>query len=123
MIVKEKMSGRTLEVKENEKKKLEILLFAGWTVVSGEAEVLKPEVHDPDGELLVVTPVVEPEVTKAVAVVENEFLEPHPISLTDDDDQTDGDTPEFPEPATEPRKARQQTPKIKKTLKLPNDYA
>ena len=40
MIVKEKLTGRTMTVLPHEKKKLEILLYSGWVVVE---EVSKPE--------------------------------------------------------------------------------
>ncbi len=123
MIVKEKLTGRTMTVLPHEKKKLEILLYSGWVVVE---EVSKPE---PKPVLPVASEI--PDVV-VVAVEEQKITEPK-LELVDADEtpvmegevvEDDGDdTPEFPIPATEPRKARLHAPKVKKTLKLPDDYA
>ena len=43
MIVKEKLTGRTMTVLPHEKKKLEILLYSGWVVVEEDAKQ-QPEV-------------------------------------------------------------------------------
>lgn len=122
MIVKDKLTGRTLEVKDNEKKKLEILLYAGWVVVEDEKpakkenekeEVVSPQIVTATPDLISVAPVEEP------VIVEPEFspvTEPLVGEIATDES-------ELPLPATEPRKARLHAPKVKKTLKLPDDYA
>lgn len=125
VVLKDKLTGRTLVVQENEKKKIEILLYAGWVIVEEEQEGTKtvaPPSKVEESELLIAMPVeepsiVEPDVPESTAV-ELPVVDSEPVV-----GEIVEEIPEFPEPATEPRKAKMLTPKVKKTLKLPNDYA
>ena len=106
MIVKEKLTGRTMTVLPHEKKKLEILLYSGWVVVE---EVSKPE---PKPVLPVASEI--PDIV-VVAVEEPKITEPTPAFVEDDEtpvietpviegeviEGEENDVPEFPLPATE----------------------
>lgn len=115
MILKDRLTDRTLVVLPHEHKKMEILMAAGWTIVP-ETPVAKP-VEPATVAIDPVTPTQEPEPTtnQVDAVIDQ--------GVTDAVYEIVGDDVELPLPATEPRKATLHAPKSKKTLKLPSDYA
>ena len=133
MIVKDRLTGRTLVVADNETKKLEILLYSGWVVVDEKvATPAVPVIVPVNDEIPVVVqtitepaiPVTEPAIAEGTDVpyVASEstvtFTSPPAV-----EGEVVEETDDLPLPATEPRKARLLAPKHKKTLKIPDGNA